>query len=67
LPEGSRVRVFTTAGDDVINLGPDNQDGGNISWGTNNRNGVDVSAGVYLYKVEMNNREDYWGKLVIIR
>ncbi len=67
LPEGSRVRVFTTAGDDVINLGPDNQSGGNISWGTDNRNGDDVSAGVYLYKVIMPNREDYWGKLVIIR
>ncbi len=67
LPEGSRVRIFTTAGDDVINLGPDNLKGGNIYWGANNRNSVDVSAGVYLYKVEMPNREDYWGKMVIIR
>jgi len=67
LPEGSRLRIFTTAGDDVINLGPDNLDGGNIYWRSDNRNGEPVSAGVYLYKVEMPSREDYWGKIVIIR
>ncbi len=67
LPPGSRVRVFTPAGDDVINLGSDNQHGGNIFWTTKNRNGDDVSPGVYLYKVEMLQQEDYWGRLVIIR
>ncbi len=67
LPEGARVRVFTTAGDDVINLGPDNLNGGNIYWRTRNRHGEDVSPGVYLYKVEMPHRADFWGKLVIIR
>lgn len=67
LPEGARVRVFTTAGDDIINLGPDNLNGGNIYWRTKNRDAEDVAAGVYLYKVEMPSREDYWGKLVIIR
>jgi len=67
LPEGARVRVFTTAGDDIINLGPDNQTGGQIYWRTVNRDGEDVSAGVYLYKVEMPQREDYWGRIVVIR
>jgi hypothetical protein len=67
LPEGSRVRIFTTSGDDVINLGPDNLFGGNIDWWTRNREGEPVSPGVYLYKVEMPSREDFWGKLVIIR
>ncbi|MFT5232652.1 MAG: photosystem II stability/assembly factor-like uncharacterized protein [Candidatus Krumholzibacteriia bacterium] len=67
LPDGSRVRVFTTAGDDVINLGPDNQTGGQMYWRTVNRNGESVSAGVYLYKVEMPEREDYWGRIVVIR
>lgn len=67
LPEGSRVRIFTTAGDDVINLGPDNQTGAQIYWKSNNRDGETVSAGVYLYKVEMPEREDYWGRIVVIR
>ena len=67
LPEGSRVRVFTTAGDDVINLGPDNQIEGQIYWNSNNRNGETVAAGVYLYKVIMPTRDDYWGRIVVIR
>lgn len=67
LPPESRVRVFTPAGDDVINLGPDAMHGGNIYWQTRNHENQSVSAGVYLYKVEMPSREDYWGRLVIIR
>jgi photosystem II stability/assembly factor-like uncharacterized protein len=67
LPPESRVRIFTTAGDDVINLGWDNMRDGNIYWQTNNRDGEDVSPGVYLYKVESPQREEYWGRLVIIR
>ncbi len=67
LPGGSRVRIFTTAGDDVINLGPDNQTGAQIYWRTVNRDGETVAAGVYLYKVEMPQREDYWGRIVVIR
>ncbi len=67
LPEGSRVRVFTTAGDDVINLGPDNQTGGQMYWRSVNREGEEISAGIYLYKVEMPAREDHWGRIVVIR
>jgi hypothetical protein len=67
LPAQSRVRVFTTAGDDVINLGPEEMQSGNTYWRTKNREGEAVSPGVYLYKVECPSREDFWGKLVIIR
>ena len=67
LPDGSRVRVFTTAGDDVINLGPDNQTGNNIYWRTVNRENEPIAPGVYIYKVEMPQRDDYWGRLVVIR
>lgn len=67
LPAESRVRVFTPAGDDVINLGPEMMHEGNIFWGTRNRENERVAAGVYLYKVIMPSREDYWGRLVIIR
>ncbi|MCP4292849.1 MAG: hypothetical protein GY780_13575 [bacterium] len=67
LPIDSRIRIFTPAGDDVINLGPDNLHDGNIYWRTRNRENERVSAGVYLYKVEMTQRDDFWGRLVIIR
>lgn len=67
LPEESRVRVFTTAGDDVADLGPENLAGGNIYWDTRNRENESVSPGVYLYKVEMPTRQDHWGRLVIVR
>ncbi len=67
LPAGSHIRVFTAAGDDVINLGSDLQVGGQINWNTDNRDGEDVAPGVYLYKVEMPERAAYWGRIVIIR
>jgi photosystem II stability/assembly factor-like uncharacterized protein len=67
LPEGSRIRIFTTAGDDVQELGPEGLAGRNMYWGTDNHDGNQVSAGVYLYKVIMPEREDYWGRLVVIR
>ena len=67
LPPQSRVRIFTTAGDDVINLGWDNMREGNIYWRTVNRDNEPVSPGVYLFKVESPAREEFWGRLVIIR
>lgn len=67
LPEGARVRIFTTAGDDVANMGPENLNGGQIRWMTRNREQEPVAAGVYLYKVEVPDQEDHWGRLVIIR
>ena len=67
LPEGASIRIFTTAGDDVIMLGNEGQTGGQLYWQTNNRDGEDVAAGVYLYKVEMPAREAYWGRIVVIR
>jgi len=67
LPEGSRVRLFTTAGDDVNDLGPENQVGGQIYWATDNHDGEPVAPGVYLYKVDMPQRESYWGRVVVIR
>ena len=61
LPPSSRVHVFTVNGDLVAEL--DDQEGHNISWLTPD----DLASGVYIYKVEMPARDDYFGKLVIIR
>jgi len=43
------------------------QIGNNIRWNTRNRESERVTAGVYLYKIEMLKREDFWGKLIVIR
>jgi hypothetical protein len=67
LPAGSRIQVFTVAGDDVIELGSELQVGGQINWNTINRDGEDIAPGVYLYKVEMAQRAAYWGRIVVIR
>jgi len=67
LPPESRIRVFTTAGDEVIDLGPEYQQGSNIYWQTRNQSGEPLASGVYIYRVVMPEREDYFGKLVIIR
>ena len=47
---------------------PDTILGGNMHWDTRNSSGEVITSGVYLYMVEMvPNREDYWGRLVVIR
>jgi len=63
LPPTSRVQVYTVNGDLVADLGPEIQEGHNISWLTPE----DLASGVYIYKVEMPEKDDYFGKLVIIR
>lgn len=67
LPPGAKVRIFTTAGDDVIEMGPELLREGQMYWQTENRDGESVAPGVYLYKVEMPKQEPYWGRLVVIR
>lgn len=67
LPPESRIQVFTAAGDEVADLGPELQQGSNIYWQTRNQSGESLASGVYIYRVEMPERETYFGKLVIIR
>ncbi len=63
LPPESRVQVFTVDGDLVADLSSDTQQGHTISWLTEE----DLASGVYIYKVEMPSRDDYFGKLVVIK
>jgi len=68
LPPSSRVKVFTVDGDLVGDLGGEGvQEGHSIKWITRNDDGELLASGVYIYKVEMPSRDDYFGKLVIIR
>jgi hypothetical protein len=67
LPEKSRVLVFTLDGDLVADLDDTQREGRNLTWVTRNDDDQLLASGVYIYKVEMEGREDYFGKLVIIR
>ena len=67
LPPESRVQVFTSDGDIVADLGPDLQTGANIYWTTVNESQEMLASGIYLWKVTMQSRGDFWGKLIIIR
>ena len=67
IPAGSKVLIFTTAGDRIIDIGPEAILGGNMHWNTCNSSGESIASGVYLYKVEIPARDDYWGRLVVIR
>ena len=66
LPPNSHVKVYTVNGDQVADLGPEHQEGHNLTWITKNGNEL-LASGVYIYKVEMVGEDDYYGKLVIIR
>ena len=45
IPEGSRILVFTTAGDRVVELPSDGLAGRNMFWDTHNENGEELAAG----------------------
>ncbi len=38
-----------------------------MHWNTLNDSGESIVSGVYLYKVEIPEKDDYWGRLVVIR
>lgn len=69
LPPDSRIQVYTLAGDRIADLPqPDSpQQGGNIYWVTRNDDHRLLASGIYIWRVLMPERGDFWGKLVIIR
>ena len=69
LPPRSRVQIFTLAGDDIAELPRDGdpQQGANMYWVARNQDNQLLASGIYVWRVIMEERGDYWGKLVIIR
>lgn len=67
IPKDSRVMIYTTAGDRVIDIEAESIREGNLQWDTRNSSGEVITSGVYLYMVEIPGSEDYWGRLVVIR
>jgi photosystem II stability/assembly factor-like uncharacterized protein len=67
LPADSRILVFTADGDKVADLHGDLQVGANMYWVTRNEDNELLGSGIYIWKVEMPQRGDFYGKLIIIR
>jgi len=69
LPPQSKIQIFTLAGDRVADLPEEGapQQGGNIYWIARNDDNRLLASGIYLWRVVMPERGDFWGKLVIIR
>lgn len=67
LPPESQITVYTVDGDLVADLGPDLQKDANLYWVTRNEDGELLGSGIYIWKVEMPQRGDFYGKLIIIR
>ena len=65
------IRVFTLSGDLVIELPFDGRTGvGTVKWDLVSRNFQDVTSGIYLFSVEMDNNQTFSrkiGKFVVIR
>jgi hypothetical protein len=66
VPQKATLRVYTVSGDLVWETTHDGYDG-NIEWDVRNRGGNEVGSGVYIFKVEAENGDVVYGRLVIIR
>jgi len=69
VPTQAKVWVFTVAGDLVWEGENDNVDGtdGIVTWDARNKEGVEVSSGIYLYRVKNVNGQNHYGKIIVIR
>ena len=69
LPPDSRIDVFTLSGEFIVSLPEEGrpQEGGNIYWITRNFDNQLLASGIYMWRVTMPERGDFWGKLAIIR
>ncbi len=67
LPPNSRIEVFTLAGDKLAELEGASQHEGNMYWTTRNDDGELLASGIYIWRCIMPERNDFWGKLIIIR
>ncbi|MBD3170032.1 MAG: hypothetical protein GF307_11155 [candidate division Zixibacteria bacterium] len=67
IPTGSRVYIYTVAGEKIIDF-PAGNSGGLTSWDFRNSSGEMCAGGVYLYHVATSDNEySHTGKFVFIR
>lgn len=69
MPKDAEIKIYTVAGDLIWehhHSSPTGEDGV-VSWPVKNRDGQEVSSGVYIYRVEASNGESMYGRIIIIR
>lgn len=72
LPDGSKVDIFTASGDFIASLrldagGRGTGDVNTLDWDLRSGAGRDVTAGIYIYRVEAPNGRESIGRFVVIR
>jgi hypothetical protein len=69
VPREATIKIFSVAGDLIWEGSHSSPDGTNgvVSWDVRNKNGLDVTSGVYVYRVESSTGEDVYGRIVVIR
>ena len=72
LPDNSKVEIFTAAGDFVRELRLDAGARGTgevntLDWDLRSGAGEEVTAGIYIFRVESPNGRDTVGRFVVIR
>jgi hypothetical protein len=69
MPRESTIKIFTVSGDLVWESSHSSPDGsdGIVSWDTRNKSGQEVGSGVYIFRVEADNEDDVYGRIVVIR
>ena len=65
LPGSGNIKIFTVAGEEVVNL-PIPSGTSQLSWPVINSSGRKLASGVYFYHVE-GSGSDKKGKLIVIR
>lgn len=65
LPGGGNIKIYTVAGDEVVNL-PIPAGTGQIQWPVTNSSGRKVASGVYFFIIDGGGVETK-GKLIVIR
>jgi hypothetical protein len=66
VPANCTIKIFTVSGDLVWETEQVN-DGGNVEWDLTNRGSESVTSGVYIYRIETDDGDSVFGRIVVIR
>jgi len=67
LPARCEIRVYTASGDHVVSLRHDSATSGSCFWNLQNKEGLPVAYGLYLYVVETPEGKSHRGKFAVVR
>ncbi len=67
VPANCQLKIYTVSGDLVWETDHHDVDSGNIEWDVRNGSGEELSSGVYIYKVQNEQGDHVYGRLIVIR